>query len=72
MSEEHYEAFCDAAYFDMWCVRRIGERTFGQGFHVINQDSALALKDELEALQARIAQLEAELAGAREELASRA
>jgi hypothetical protein len=57
MSEEHYEAFCDVAYFDMWCVRRIGERTFGQGFHVVNQDSALALKAELEALQAEVERL---------------
>jgi hypothetical protein len=55
---EQYEAFCDASYYDMWCVRRIGERTFGQGFHVLNEKSALELKGELEALAARVAELE--------------
>jgi hypothetical protein len=55
-----YEAFCDTAYFDMWCVRRIGDRTFGQGFHVLNKESADALMAELEALQSALAQAEAE------------
>ena len=56
---EQYEAFCDASYYDMWCVRRIGERTFGQGFHVLNEKSALELKGELEAFVAENARLTA-------------
>jgi chromosome segregation ATPase len=54
---EQYEAFCDASYYDMWCVRRIGERTFGQGFHVLDEKSALELKGELEALAAELAEV---------------
>jgi hypothetical protein len=56
---EQYEAFCDASYYDMWCVRRIGERTFGQGFHVMDEKSALELKGELEALATENAHLTA-------------
>jgi hypothetical protein len=45
-----FEYFCDAAYFDMWCVRRVGDRTFGQGFHVLNEQSAKALAEELSSM----------------------
>ena len=44
-----WECFSDAAYYDMWCVRQIGERTFGQGFHLVNGDEAKALCDMLNA-----------------------
>jgi len=40
-------------------VRRIGERTFGQGFHVLDEKSALELKGELEALATENARLTA-------------
>jgi hypothetical protein len=29
-----WECFQDAAYYDMWCVRPLGCRTFGEGFHL--------------------------------------
>ena len=65
---ERYEAFCDASYYDMWCVRPVGERTFGAGFHVLNEKSATELKAHLEAAQSEIATLRADLARAREAL----
>lgn len=61
-----WEAFCDHSYYDMWCVRKVGDRTFGQGFHVIRQDEADALRDLLNTrateaeFAARIEGLEAE------------
>lgn len=55
---EAREAFCDTSYFEMWCVRPVGERTFGAGFHVINEASATELKAHLEALQAENARLQ--------------
>lgn len=45
-----WEAFCDHSYYDMWCVRKVGDRTFGQGFHVMRQDEAYALRDLLNTL----------------------
>jgi hypothetical protein len=42
-----WECFQDAAYYDMWCVRHTGERTFGQGFHLIRGEEAQALCDML-------------------------
>jgi len=38
-----WECFRDAAYFDLWCVRQVGSRTFGDGFHVMSQPEAEAL-----------------------------
>lgn len=35
-----WECFSDPAYYDMWCVRQIGSRTFGEGFHLVNGDEA--------------------------------
>jgi hypothetical protein len=43
-----WETFCDGSYFDMWCVRRIGDRTFGQGFYVMSQGEAEALRSLLD------------------------
>jgi len=43
-----WETFCDGSYFDMWCVRRIGDRTFGQGFYVMSQGEAEALRNLLD------------------------
>ena len=44
---QEWETFCDGSYFDMWCVRRIGDRTFGQGFYVMSQGEAEALRNLL-------------------------
>lgn len=38
-----WEMFCDAAYFDMWCVRRVGDAAFGSGFHLPSMGEAQAL-----------------------------
>jgi len=40
---ERWECFRDPAYFDMWCVRRGGEREFKSGFHLLNGDEAVSL-----------------------------
>lgn len=53
-----WECFCDAGYFDMWCVREVGERRFGYGFHLVNGDEAQGLCDHLNE-QARHRQLSA-------------
>lgn len=38
-----WEFFRDAAYFDMWSVRRIDQRGFEQAFHVSSEEEAHAL-----------------------------
>jgi len=45
-----WETFCDRSYYDLWCVRRIGDRVFGSGFHVMSAAEATALKDLLNTL----------------------
>lgn len=42
-----YECFRDASYYDMWCVRRVNDREFGKGFHLVNGEEAAALRDLL-------------------------
>lgn len=42
-----YECFRDASYYDMWFVRRVNEREWGKGFHLVNGDEAAALRDLL-------------------------
>lgn len=42
-----WECFSDPAYFDLWCVRRVGEREFGSGFHLVNGGEATDLCDLL-------------------------
>lgn len=51
-----WEAFADPAYFDMWCVREVGERRFGHGFHLVNADEAHGLCDLLNAVPTGCAQ----------------
>lgn len=46
-----WEAFCDTSYFDMWCVRKVGEKTFGQGFHLVNKEGAEQLRDYLNGVE---------------------
>lgn len=64
-----WEYFCDASYFDLWCVRRVGERTFGQGFHVASSIAAKELAEELARIDAEsaetIEQLRTKLADAK-------
>ena len=51
MTETHtrlpYECFQDRSYYDMWCVRRVNEREWGKGFHLVNGEEAAALRDLL-------------------------
>ena len=42
-----WECFQDSSYYDMWCVRRVHDRTFGIGFHLVNGDEAARLRDHL-------------------------
>ena len=42
-----WEHFRDESYFDLWCVRPTGERTFGVGFHVTSEAEAIALVETL-------------------------
>lgn len=42
-----YECFQDRSYYDMWCVRRVNEREWGKGFHLVNGEEAAALRDML-------------------------
>ena len=42
-----YECFQDRSYYDMWCVRRVNEREWGKGFHLVNDEEAAALRDLL-------------------------
>lgn len=42
-----WECFQDASYYDMWCVRRVHDRTFGQGFHLVQGEEAAGLRDLL-------------------------
>lgn len=48
-TQGEWEYFCDRCYFDMWCVRKVGERTFGAGFHVMTAEEARGLHDLLNA-----------------------
>lgn len=38
-----WECFSDPAYYDMWCVREVGNRNFREGFHLVNGDEARGL-----------------------------
>lgn len=49
MTEQVWECFQDAAYFDMWCVRQVKDRAFGSGFHLVNAEEAEGLRDLLNA-----------------------
>lgn len=44
---EVWECFQDSSYYDMWCVRQVGDRTFGSGFHLMRGEEATALRDLL-------------------------
>lgn len=42
-----WEIFLDPAYYDLWCVRRVGSTKFGDGFHVTSKAEAEGLLAEL-------------------------
>lgn len=42
-----WETFSDPSYYNMWCVREVGERRFGHSFHLINGDEAHGLVELL-------------------------
>jgi len=44
-----WEFFQDVSYYDMWCVRRVNDRAFGQGFHLLRGNEAADLADLLNA-----------------------
>lgn len=44
-----WEVFNDGTYYGMWCVRQVGQRTFGEGFHLVSRDEAFSLCDYLNA-----------------------
>lgn len=44
-----WESFADESYFGMWCVRRVGDTKFGEGFHVASKEEASALVSALSA-----------------------
>jgi hypothetical protein len=58
-----WETFRDRSYYDMWAVRMVGERTFGQGIHVMTQAEAEGLCDllnttsQVDALRAEVERL---------------
>lgn len=43
--KQGWEIFCDTSYFDMWCIRKEGDKRWGAGVHVVNQDGAEAVRD---------------------------
>lgn len=47
-----WEYFCDSCDFDLWKVRRKGNRTFGSGLTVVNKESAEQLATLLDAADA--------------------
>ena len=36
-----FEVFCDASYYDMWCVRPSGNRDFNQTIHFHDEASVI-------------------------------
>jgi hypothetical protein len=51
-----WECFSDPSYFDMWCVRPVGSRDFGEAVHVVTEQSARNLIDLLARLSTRSCQ----------------
>jgi hypothetical protein len=42
-----WECFRDSAYYDLWCVRPVGECRFGCGFHLTHEEEARGLAEML-------------------------
>ena len=67
--EDAWETFHDHSYFDMWCVRKVGEREFGRGFHLMNGDEGKGLCDLLNTLTPPPSALDEEVVRLRSALA---
>lgn len=55
MMDKKWEMFCDHSYYDQWCVREIGSKKIGEGFHVSNKSEAEGLLELLNSLNKSIA-----------------
>lgn len=53
-----YEVFADPAYFDMWAVRPVDDRSFFSAIHVATETEAHELASTLRALSVRNGELE--------------
>lgn len=45
VTDADWEIFQDHSYFDLWCLRPLGERQWGAGVHFLNKDGAEAARD---------------------------
>lgn len=52
-TEDLFEVFCDACYYDQWAVRPVGEKRWGHCYHLPSKEEAEGLAKEL-TLLARI------------------
>lgn len=52
-----YECFSDSSYYDLWCVRKIGEKRWGYCYHLNSKEEAEGLTEELNRLNFNIAKL---------------
>lgn len=55
---EDWEYFLDESYFDMWCVRPVGSRKFGDGFHLVSEEGGKALCEYLNEIAAALRAME--------------
>ena len=61
-----WETFCDESYYHMWCLRKIGQRGFNDGFHINNRDEAIVLCDLLNKMERELAEAKFDLQFRRE------
>jgi hypothetical protein len=46
-AERGWEIFVDDSYYHMICIRKIGERRFGAGFHFASMSEAIEILEGL-------------------------
>lgn len=56
MSNALYETFCDRSYYDLWCVRKVGETRWGYCYHMNNKEEAEGLVKQLTDLERELAE----------------
>lgn len=61
-----WETFCDDSYYHMWCLRKIGQRGFNNGFHINNRDEATVLCELLNKMGRELAEAKFDLQFRRE------
>jgi hypothetical protein len=66
MMSDTWETFCDESYYHMWCLRKIGQRGFNDGFHINNRDEAIVLCDLLNKMERELAEAKFDLQFRRE------